>query len=124
MVGVSERETRYMADADYRKSRGLRPRDGAVTVRWQTIPGRETDDGGQRAVDEILAVGVHAEMMDEANCWMDVLGLRVWIRAMRVKGQYEPRLVITAEPESCHAVETDKGRQHAARGQGCAGAGR
>lgn len=99
---MSARETRYMADADYRKQRGLRPADGAVTVRWETTSGRETDDGGQRAVDEILTSQVHMEMMDESNCWMDVLGLRVWIRAMRVKGQASPRLVITASPESCH----------------------
>lgn len=98
---MSERSEFFIADRDVVKRHGLRQSQRRIEVRWETIPGRETDDSGQRVVDEILACGIHAEMMDESNCWMDVNGLRVWIRAVRIKGQREPRLYVTAEPESC-----------------------
>ncbi len=99
---MSANQTSYLANDDYRRQWGLKAPHDAVTVRWQTIRGRETDDTGQPVVDEILTSQVHVEMMDESNCWADICGLRVWIRAMRVTGQREPRLVITASPESCH----------------------
>ncbi len=108
---MSANETQFQTDADEAKRAGLRPHQQHITVRWETIPGRETDDTGQRVVDEIIATGLRLEMMDESNCWANVNGLRVWIRAMRVKEQREPRLVITASPESCHAVQApERGR--------------
>lgn len=116
MDGVSERETCYTADADEAKRYGLTRGQRQIVVRWETIPGRETDDGGQRVVDEIIATGCRMEMMDESNCWMDVNGLRVWIRAMRIKGQREPRLVITATPESCHVTQPAPSRGAAGDG--------
>lgn len=97
--------SQFYADDDVAKRYGLRPAQRYIEVRYETIPGRETDDCGQRVVDEIVATGCRAEMMDESNCWMDVNGLRVWIRAVRIKGQREPRLYVTAEPESCSPIE-------------------
>jgi hypothetical protein len=94
----------YYADATAAKRYGLRPSQRYITVSYETEPGRETDDEGQRAVDEIHAVGLSLEMMDESNCWANVAGLRVWFRAYHVRGQREPRLVVTCEPESCAPV--------------------
>ena len=102
---ISDSETVFVADRDYARQRGLKGQHAYVTVRWETEPGRETDDAGQRAVDEILTTQVNLEMMDESNCWADVCGLRVWFRAYRVKGEREPRLVVTAEPESCSPAD-------------------
>lgn len=95
-----ESETFYAA-ADVAKRHGLRPAQRYIRVRYETEPGKEYDDHGLRAIDEIHAVGLALEMMDESNCWMDACGLRVWLRAYRVPGQREPRLVVTCTPESC-----------------------
>ena len=95
-------ETRYVTDADEAKRSGLRSGQREILVRWLTIPGRETDDSGQRVVDEIIATGCRLEMLDERTCWMDVNGLSVSIQAVRIRGQSRPRLVITASPECCH----------------------
>ena len=90
-------EDTYYTDADTAKQGGLRPHQRYVTVRWLT----ETAQDGERLVDEILATGCRLEMMDPATCWMNVNGLRVWIRAVRLPGRRDPVLWITATPESC-----------------------
>jgi hypothetical protein len=100
---MGDETARFQADPDDAKRYGLRPHQRGIEVRYETIPGREHCPCGcaQRAIDEILSVGLHREMMDESNCWMGVLGLRVWIQAVHVKGQRKPRLVVTAEPDGC-----------------------
>jgi hypothetical protein len=100
MSGDSER---FTASAGSVKRHGLRPGQRGIEVRYETIPGRELCPCGcgQRAIDEIFAVGLHAEMMDEDACWMDVGGLRVWMQAYRVPGQRKLRLVVTAQPDTC-----------------------
>lgn len=105
---MSGESTIFFTDSDEAKRRGLKGAQRRIEVRWEAIPEREFDDSGQRVIDEIIATGCRLEMMDESNCWMDVNGLRVWFRAVRVKGQREPRLYVTAEPESCSPVETKR----------------
>lgn len=99
---MSERQTTYRASEERRRRDGLRGRHAVVTVRWEP-GGRATDDCGQRLVDELLTAGTRLELMDEANAWADVCGLRLWFRAAIEDGQ--PVLFLTAEPDDCAEVE-------------------
>ena len=92
---MADDTTTYGAGPDAVKRHALRPLQRTIAVRWDD----DHDDEGQRLVDEIHAVGMALEMMDDANCWMDVLGLRVWMRAVVIRGK--PRLFVTATAETC-----------------------
>lgn len=74
--------------------------DPYVEVRYDETSGHPE----QRTIDEIVTETLHLEMMSEDTCWMDVLGLHVWMRAVRVKGQRGLRLLVTCQPSDCEPV--------------------
>lgn len=60
-----------------------------------------TADPEQWTVDEICTTQVHLEQMDVDATWMSINGLHVWLRAVRVKGDRRPHLVVTCFPDDC-----------------------
>ena len=99
MYADSDRYKHFRMDADDAEYAGFDEDMRYVEVRYDGPD--YTDDDGCLTVDEIVMPGLHLEAMDEDSVWMDVGGLHVWFRAMRVKGRRQIRLVVTCEPNAC-----------------------
>lgn len=71
--------------------------------RWFKWKGRKTeiryDDDKFFVIDEIVAPGIHLEMMSDTTCWMKVNGVVVWFTIQKRK------LIVTAEPEDAKRIE-------------------
>lgn len=70
--------------------------DVRVELRYQT------DMDGKESLDEIVAPGIHVEMLDDGVCWADIYGVRVTWGA-RKKGLLELR----AEPDTAVEIAND-----------------
>ena len=74
-----------------------------MTSKWFKWKGRKTEvryeDDRLFVLDEIVAAGVHLEMMSDTTCWMKINGLVVWFTIQKRK------LVVTAENEDAKAIE-------------------
>lgn len=93
----------YLTGPETAKRAGLRGADRRIEVRYDD----ETADptGEQETVDEVVTRTVHLEGMAEDAVWLDVQGMHVWIRAVRVKGRQRPRLVVTVTPSDVEGPE-------------------
>lgn len=58
------------------------------------------NDPTQWTIDEICTTQLHLEGMAQDAVWMEVAGVHVWFRAVRVKGDRTPHLLVTCFPDA------------------------
>jgi hypothetical protein len=91
----SDRIRHFKVDADFRELDG---EHRYVEVRYDDE--QQSTDPDAWTVDEICTTQVHLEAMDQDAVWMEVCGLHVWFRAVRVKGDRRPHLIVTCFPDA------------------------
>lgn len=79
-----------------------------VEIRYDDY--QEDADQTQWTVDEIVTPGIHLEGMDQDAVWMNVKGVHVWFRAIRVKGDRRPHLIVTCFADDAKPVVVTEGQ--------------
>lgn len=107
MYRDTERIRHFQCSDDAAAYYGLRDGHRFVEVRYDHHP--DETDPDVWTVDEIVTPGLHLEMLDQDTCWMNIKGVHVVIRAVRVKGQRELRLLVTCFPADATPVTVERG---------------
>lgn len=106
MSATTDRIKHFRASDDDAEYAGFDEDQRHVEVRYDRE--QESSDPNAWTVDEIVMAGVHLEAMDVDSVWMDLNGLSVWLRAVRVKGERRPRLIVTCYPNACTPVVVEQ----------------